>query len=487
MRSITNELSSDLHILVEMDTLISLLFHCDVGPCQFGPIEVVDPLYRITSKQSDIDVRVKELNILMTSLDLPNSFAGVEELRACLKIYQRSRDEAAEQKKVFSFDVGQWIDESKMAKEWMRHSKLNYCTAYESRMNTYETILIHWLRDCVKIEKKAVSDKAAPEKVERTPVTPITPTTSSVSPFVITEELRKAIASYNKSKSESKNDGKYFSVETKRWGKATKKGLHIDESYRVYGTTTALVNEFIRALNTLVPSSTGISGGTTIRVSVKTDRLLLPTDVKEPTTPKEKKDSWATTRTELWFYEQKRNAKWGIPSEFNGNEGKCFACGKDVTITKSNDGPGFEAGHIWPRKYDGTDDVDNLRVCCWECNRGSDGMATEHAYHWVVRHNKPGIKNIGKRDPSLLMVKLLLQQQAICEALLAEKRMKLTTEEANSLKPGTNILDRIDTLQRVFKRLLPSVNLPSSDRPTASGEEAVTRPRAKSESKCCVM
>jgi 5-methylcytosine-specific restriction endonuclease McrA len=55
---------------------------------------------------------------------------------------------------------------------------------------------------------------------------------------------------------------------------------------------------------------------------------------------------------------------WAIHCGKNNIEGKCLCC---KCIVRQDD---FECSHFVSVKNGGTDDIDNLRICCKGCNRG---------------------------------------------------------------------------------------------------------------------
>ena len=88
--------------------------------------------------------------------------------------------------------------------------------------------------------------------------------------------------------------------------------------------------------------------------------------------------------------------------QFNGKlvndsgKGKCFCCLKQLDWPSVN----IHGGHIIARSKLGEDNIDNVRICCGDCNsnRLKRGMAEQNMYGWMIKNNMPGLINIKKKD-----------------------------------------------------------------------------------------
>lgn len=95
-----------------------------------------------------------------------------------------------------------------------------------------------------------------------------------------------------------------------------------------------------------------------------------------------------------------RNKVWN--NEPDHGLGKvCFCCLKQVTFKE------FEVGHIVPLTHGGETEPSNLRVICKSCNRGVGGMHSMHAYEYMFKTKKPGIKFIPEDDAEKIKAKLI--------------------------------------------------------------------------------
>jgi hypothetical protein len=62
-------------------------------------------------------------------------------------------------------------------------------------------------------------------------------------------------------------------------------------------------------------------------------------------------------------------------SIFEDSDGKCFCCGRPITLTH------FKVGHVLSVKHGGSSKSDNLKAICQTCN---DDMGTAHMFEWMI-------------------------------------------------------------------------------------------------------
>jgi 5-methylcytosine-specific restriction endonuclease McrA len=95
----------------------------------------------------------------------------------------------------------------------------------------------------------------------------------------------------------------------------------------------------------------------------------------------------------------------------------CFTCLKEVSFVK------YDTAHIVPYANGGEDKIRNLRISCEECNRGSGGMSTHHAYEWAIQNKKPGVKYFHQNDPNFTTALALRNLHFLCDKVVSADEM----------------------------------------------------------------
>jgi len=95
--------------------------------------------------------------------------------------------------------------------------------------------------------------------------------------------------------------------------------------------------------------------------------------------PQIKKLSHSQVKKEVW-------KTWCGDSDI----GTCFCCCKEI----KHESVYCEFGHVIPKSKKGRYTVDNIRPICADCNRGKGGMHDMNMYLYIIKHNKPGVKNL---------------------------------------------------------------------------------------------
>lgn len=235
---------------------------------------------------------------------------------------------------------------------------------------------------------------------------------------------------------------KYFNLDSERWNRfKTKKNINNEMKFFTENDKRFLIfNTYLAKRNNFV--SIEVKDETKhVVIEVKDEVKNTNVEVKE-----EGKLNWQKQRMRVWIDESIKLQKWGIDNYVNGHTGKCFCCHKTINDTN------HEAGHIIPRAHHGTDELDNMRIICKECNRGKGGMFEINAYEFMYINNKPGISTVKFEDPNHIIGLLLHRETLLLKTL---KGKGLVDEEISS--PKIQMQPRLehnwDLFSKAFEKL----------------------------------
>ena len=137
----------------------------------------------------------------------------------------------------------------------------------------------------------------------------------------------------------------------------------------------------------------------------------------------------------------------------DSDRGPCFSCCKTI----KNKAPHCEYGHVIHKSNKGRYTTDNIRPICYKCNRGKrEGMYSDHMYLYMIKKNKPGVKNLNPDQKHLFLyddserLKTTIEYNQKLIKLHDKKLIdvKLYQSFCNSLNIGTGI-EYLNTIKRI--------------------------------------
>ena len=251
--------------------------------------------------------------------------------------------------------------------------------------------------------------------------------------------------------SQKSPDKTHYRIETGRWVTGKKKDELGNEKFKLISKSESLLTAFIGIVETEYVPSPKVSGLPVATVKKKDDDdVPVESDFerREETLKVARKPMSAALRVAVWNEEQARTdgLKWRGENMSDAHTRLCFSCLNRISF------PDVDVAHIVPASRSGTDTVPNLRVACSNCNKGRAGMSNFHAYEYMIRTNKAGLKFANKHDPNVTVGWTLYELDTMLHAYLDKVK---TPVDMYSQKD-----DLVDRLNRFFDIISAILNVP---------------------------